>query len=459
MPTSATQPSAEPGPTTKADQLRQLIETGRIGTVLLAVPDLQGRLKGKAHDAPHYLEHIAGNGAEACAYVLATDVDMRPVDGYPLASWDTGYGDLRLMPDPQTLRILPWTPKAALVFADAVDTGGQPVEIAPRQVLRQQLAELAQMGMTAKVGLEAEFFLYPRDPARIADGRPLAPVSPDNLDYALDHPTPLAPYLRTLPEHLRAAGMPVEAVKTEGAPGQVEVTFPYGDPLQACDNHLVFKHGARAVAHEQGLVPTFMAAPATDLASGLHIHLSLWNQDKPVLADSTGALSPTALQVVAGLLNALPQLTPLYAPTSNSYRRYRPASFAPTHFTWGHDNRTCAVRVSGHGRGRHLEIRLPGADANPYLALAAVLAATLHGIRQALTPPSPITGNAYQATGHTPIPASLEQALTAYTKGHLAAHLLTPPVARHYQNAAQVELDALRYAVPDTERQRGFTRA
>ncbi|MGX8903937.1 glutamine synthetase family protein [Streptomyces netropsis] len=443
-----------------ADPLRELIETDRISTVLLAVPDLQGRLKGKAHDAQHYLRHVAGEGAEACAYVLATDVDMRPVDGYALSSWDTGYGDLRLIPDPATLRVLPWASRTALVFADAHDLDGQPVQVAPRQVLRRQLEEFAaRLGIAAKVGLEAEFFLYPCDPARIADGRPLVPVSPHNLDYALDHPAPLAPYLRTLPEHLRLAGMPVEAVKTEGAPGQVEVTFPYGDPLEACDNHLVFKHGARAVADGQGLVPTFMAAPATGLASGLHIHLSLWNGDKPVLADSTGELSPLALQAIAGLLDALPQLAPLYAPTPNSYRRFRPDSFAPTHFTWGHDNRACAVRVTGHGRGRHLEIRLPGADANPYLALAAVLAAAHHGIRDALTPPPASTGNAYKTTARAPVPASLDQALAAYVDGGLAEHLLTPTVARHYRTAAQVELDVSRYEVPDSERRRGFTRA
>lgn len=452
--------AADPAGGLTPDGLAEAVASGAVETVLLALPDLQGRLKGKLHDARHYLRRIADHSAEACAYVLATDVDMRPVPGYALTSWEDGYGDLRLVPDPGTARLVPWLPRTALVLADAHHASGLPVEVSPRQVLRRRLDELAALGLGVKAGLEAEFFLYGTPLPDGGADHGLVPVSPHNLDYALDHPPELARYLRTLARGLRGAGLPVEAVKTEGAPGQVEVTFPYGDPLAACDGHLVLKHGARALADDAGMAATFMAAPATGLASGLHLHLSLWERDRPVLVDEEGDLSRTGEQVVAGLLAGLPRLAPLYAPTVNSYRRFKPASFAPTHFTWGRDNRTCAVRVTGHGRGLHLEIRLPGADANPYLALAAALAAARHGIRGSLTPPAPCTGDAYgaRAGAAAPVPAGLHEALTAFD-GPFADEALGPEVARHYRHAARTELDAYRYEVTDAERRRGFGRA
>ncbi|UQI45593.1 glutamine synthetase family protein [Streptomyces sp. HU2014] len=459
MPAISHPGSPAPAGVLTPERLAGMIASGDVETVLLALPDLQGRLKGKLHDAHHYLRQVADHGAEACAYVLATDVDMRPVPGYALTSWDDGYGDLRLVPDPGTARLLPWLPRTALVLADAHRMTGIPVEVSPRQVLRRRLDELAALGLSARAGLEAEFFLYRTPVPGDGTGHGLVPVCAHNLDYALDHPPELIRYLHTLAGRLREAGLPVEAVKTEGAPGQVEVTFPYGDPLAACDGHLVLKHAARALADGAGLAATFMAAPATGLASGLHLHLSLWDEARPVLVDDEGGLSRTGEQAVAGLLAALPHLAPLYAPTVNSYRRFKPGSFAPTHFTWGRDNRTCAVRVTGHGRGLHLEIRLPGADANPYLALAAALAAALHGIRGSLTPPAALTGNAYRAGADAAaVPAGLHEALLAFDDP-LADEALTSEVARHYRHTARTELDAYRYEVTDAERRRGFTRA
>ncbi|TVL94224.1 glutamine synthetase family protein [Streptomyces sp. SAJ15] len=446
------------------DELRADIDRGAVDTVLLALVDMPGRLKGKRFDARHFIDRVVPEGAGMCAYVLATDVDMRPVDGFSLASWDTGYGDMRLTPDPRAVHRLPWWPGTALVHADA-DLDGRPVPVSPRRLLRERLARLAEHGLTAGVGLETEFVLYRGRYADVADGRLPEPVAPRNRDCALDHDPLTDRFLRALHRGLREAGLPLEAAKTEGAAGQVEITFPYGDALAACDGHTVFKHGARVLGERLGTVPSFMAAPATGVASGLHLHLSLWREGRPVLADADGSPTALAAHAVAGLLTALPELAPLYAPTVNSYKRYVERSFAPTRFSWGVDNRTCAVRIAGRGPGRHLEIRLPGADANPYLALTAALAAIEHGIDHRLKPPPPCVGDGYREEAGPPVPRTLAAAAEALGTGPLARELLGPAVAGHYAHAARVEAEALAGSaglgaeVSDAERERWFGRA
>ncbi|NEA56626.1 glutamine synthetase [Streptomyces sp. SID13666] len=442
-------------------QLHDHVASGRIDTVLLALPDLQGRLKGKRYHARHFIDRVAEGGAEVCAYVLATDITMTPVEGFELASWQTGYQDLRVIPDPSTVRVLPWMPGTALVLADAVDPDGQPVEVSPRRMLRRQLARLASYGLHVKTGLESEFVLYQGNYAQAAASghHDLQPITPENLDYALDHDPGTDRFFRRLQAALAGAGLPVEAIKTEGAAGQVEVTFPYGDALSACDGHLVFKHAVRLMGQRAGMAPTFMAAPATGTASGLHLHVSLWTDGNAVLAGSDGNLSPLAEQAITGLLDALPALAPLYAPNANSYKRFAPRSFAPTRFTWGIDNRTCAVRVVGHGDGLHLEIRLPGADANPYLALAAALAGITHGLDHERKPPPACTGNAYDATDAPPVPTTLDRAVTAFRHSPVAQRAFGADVVEHYARLGQIEAAAHRFAVTDTDRHRWFTRA
>ncbi|PYC77275.1 glutamine synthetase [Streptomyces tateyamensis] len=284
------------------------------------------------------------------------------------------------------------------------------------------------------------------------------PVTADNRDYALDHPRELVRYTAKLTAAMAGAGHPVEAVKTEGAPGQVEVTFPYGEPVAACEQHVLLKHAARAVGERMRLLPTFMAAPADRVASGLHLHVSLWQGDLAVLADRErpGELSDLGWQVVAGVLEGLPDLAPLYAPNVNSYKRYRPHSFAPTWFTWGWDNRSCAVRVVGHGSGLHLEIRLPGADANPYLALAAVLAAARRGIEGGLKPPAATTGDGYRDHADAAVPTTLREALRLFEASTLAGDLLGAEVVAHYASLAQAELRFHDARVTDVELARGF---
>ncbi|MEU6254302.1 glutamine synthetase family protein [Streptomyces sp. NPDC047043] len=443
------------------EELRRAVGGGLIDTVLLAVPDLQGRLKGKRYGARHFLNRVLDGGAEMCAYILATDPDMTPVDGFALTSWASGYEDLRVEPDPSTLRILPWMPRTALILGHALGPEGEPIEVAPRQILRHQLTRLASHGLHAQAGLETEFVLYrgAYTPTSRVGLNGLVSVTVDNLDYALDHPPEYDRFFRRLQGSLSKAGMPVEAIKTEGAPGQVEVTFPYGPALSACDNHVAFKHAVRTLASRSAMTATFMAAPQTGVASGLHLHISLTRIGNPTLADPAGQLSETGTQAVAGLLAALPGLAPLYAPNTNSYKRFTPGSFAPTRMTWGPDNRTCAVRIAGHGAGLHLEVRLPGADANPYLALSAATAAIVHGIEQRLTPPPPCTTNAYETVDVPLVPLTLDQARSAFRHSPVAQEAFGKDVVEHYAHLAQLELDHHRGIVTDAEQARWFTRA
>ncbi|MFF4520458.1 glutamine synthetase family protein [Streptomyces bluensis] len=462
---AAASPAAWGGRSEKAvalTDLRNMVKAGTIDTVLLALPDLQGRLKGKRYDAGHFLKRVAYYGAEMCAYTLATDVEMSPADGFALTSWETGYQDVTVQPALGTLRVVPWMPRTAIVIGDAVHHDGTLVKVAPRQVLHYQLARLARRGLHPQVGIETEFVLYQGTYAEAeqAGYQGLRPVTTENLDYALDHDPVCDRFFRRLQRALAGAGMPVEAIKTESGPGQVEVTFPYGEALAACDQHLLFKHAVRTLGSRAGLAPTFMATPETGRANGLHLHVSLWSKAISQLhvLGSDQALSPTGRQAIAGLLDGLPELGPLYAPNVNSYKRFAPGSFAPTTFSWGWDNRTCAVRVVGRGEGLHLEIRVPGADANPYLALAAVVAAIDHGIEHQLPLGPAETGSAYGGNG-TPVPASLADALAVFQTSVVAQNAFGTKVVEHYARLAHLELDHHQRLVTDAERQRWLARA
>jgi glutamine synthetase len=443
------------GPVT-VDELRAHAAGHPAEMVLLAVPDMQGRLQGKRIPAGHFLDRIVGSGAEFCAYLLATDAAMQPVDGYAHASWTSGYGDMRIVPDLTTLRRLGWPGSGTLVIADAADHTGTPLAVAPRTMLKRELMLLKEeFGLTAQVGLETEFTLYH---GNLATARThLRPASPDNLDYHLTQPHALRAFLEELEEALIITGLPLEAVKTEAAPGQVEITFRHGDPLQAADQHPILKHAARAMGGITGLTPTFMAAPQTGTGNGLHIHISLWDDGLPTMASDDGKLLSTATDAIGGMAEVLPQLMPLMLPNVNSYKRLRSHSFAPTRMAWGYDNRTCAIRVTGHGaEGRHLEIRIPGADANPYLALTAVIAAIRHGLHHSLKAPHPIRGDAYQAVHVPEIPRTLHEAKYLFASSTTAASLLGDDVIAHYNMAARHELSTHATEVTDIERQRGL---
>ncbi|WAU79972.1 glutamine synthetase family protein [Streptomyces sp. Qhu-G9] len=453
---------AAPVPLLTVDELRALVPDREVTTVMVAVPDMAGRLKGKRVEASHFLDGLPA-GPEMCKYVLATDVDMNALPGYSLAGWHEGFGDLRVIPNVATIRRISYLPGTVLVHGDAVDSGGWPVEVAPREMLRRQLEALTAHGLHAKVGIESEFVLYKGTPTQVRRRgyRDLTPVSPFNLDYALDHPPALSAFFSDLQETLHQAGSPAEAIKTEGSPGQIEVTWPYGDPMRACDTYTVQKHAVRHLAAQHRMTPTFMAAPQTGVGSGMHLHISLWTDNgEPAFGVQRPDELPELLEhSLAGLLSGLPGMALWYAPTLNSYKRYVPRQFAPTAFTWGWDNRTCAIRAVGHAASTHLEVRLPGADANPYLALAATIAAINHGISDQPELPEPCTGDAYETHGLPRVPRNLDEAVFAFLQSKTVTNAFGLPVVDHYTRAAGLEIAALAGQVTDVERERGFDRA
>ncbi|MFJ1975492.1 glutamine synthetase family protein [Streptomyces sp. NPDC087903] len=437
------------GPVTVKD-LTKHVEASRITEILLGVPDMQGRLKGKIFNAPVFLERMTG-GTQMCAYILATDTYMTPLDGFAFTGWSQGFGDFLVKPEMDTARMLPHRPGTALVFGTPLHDDNTPVVVAPRHLLASQVDRLGALGYRVQVGVESEFVLYPQE---AAGG---APMWSENLDYALQHPPAIGDFLHDVGETLTDAGIVYEAIKTEGAPGQTEVSFAYGDVPFACDDYTVFRHIVRDIAGRRGMVPVFMAAPETGIGSGLHLHLSLVDDNgRRVFAHQRGENLPALLQqATAGLLSALPHLAPLYAPTVNSYKRYRPRSFAPTRYNWGIDHRGCAIRVAGHGDSTRLEVRLAGADANVYLALAAYLAAMVHGIEEKLPLRAACDGDAYTDRKAMPLYADLSEALQHFEHSTLAHTLLGKEVVHHYARAAHAELDWHRRHVTDHERQRG----
>ncbi|WP_405466710.1 glutamine synthetase family protein [Streptomyces jietaisiensis] len=435
------------------EALSTLVAGRDVTEIVLAVPDMQGRLQGKLFNADVFLERLTG-GVEMCAYLLATDIDMTPLDGFALAGWEQGFGDFLVQPDWNTTRLFPGRSGTVLLLGTPLRPGHttQPLDVAPRRMLQTQLDRVRDFGYLVKVGVESEFVLYKQSP------QGLKPAWDHNLDYALHHPPAATDFLRRLSDVLHEAGIRYEAVKTEGAPGQVEVSFAYTDATAACDDYTLYRYLVTELAQRHDMTAAFMAAPETGIGSGLHLHLSLWTPDgEPAFTRyEQRDLPPLMEQAIAGLVSGLPHLAPLYAPTVNSYKRYRPHSFAPTRYTWGTDHRGCAIRVTGHGPGARVEVRLAGADANAYLALTAYLAALTHGLDNALAPPPPCTHDAYQDTQAIPVHRDLAQAVQYFRHSTFAHTLLGEDVVRHYAQAAQTESDWHRTHVTDLERHRAI---
>ncbi|MET9566802.1 glutamine synthetase family protein [Streptomyces tauricus] len=433
-------------------QLHEAVADQQIRAVTPVVPDMQGRLKGKRLNAGVFLDRLeaGATSGETCAYILATDRDMTPSNKYGLTGWSQGFQDMSDRPDLDTIRFMPHTPGVALVHCDAVDTGGKLLDIAPRQMLRTQLALLEAEGYEIRIGWESEFLA--------SHGQ--RPVTRHNADYALNHSPGLSDFFHRLEEALSDAETPVEALKCEGARGQLEVTFPYGEAMRACDNYTVYRQTLQHVAEQRGMRVNFMAAPSDEVGSGLHLHLSLWRDGEPVFATThDDDLSEAMEQAIGGLLKSLLDLAPLWAPVPNSYKRYRPYSFAPVFMNWGYDHRGCAVRVTGHGLGRHLEVRVAGADANPYLVAVAAIASILRGLKEKIEPPFAYAGDAYRDRFSPRIHHDLVEGLRAFMSSDFAAKALGEGVLYHYGTAAQHELDVHRTRVTDVERERGDSRA
>jgi glutamine synthetase len=444
------------------DELRRDVESGEIDTVVLTLADMQGRLQGKRLHAPYFLHEVLAHGSEACNYLLAVDVEMNTVDGYAMSSWERGYGDFVMVPDLSTLRRLPWQPGTALLLADLTTVDGAPVVASPRQILRRQIEALAARGLTAFAGTELEFCVF-RDSYEEAwrrGYRDLTPANLYNVDYSLLGTARVEPLLRRLRVEMAGAGLRPESAKGECNLGQHEIAFRYDTALVTADNHSVYKEGAKEIAAQLGMSLTFMAKPNQREGNSCHIHFSLRDgSGTPVMAGSgPGGLSPVGQHVVAGLLAGLADLTLLYAPNINSYKRYRAGSFAPTAIRWGVDNRTCALRLVGHGASLRIENRVPGGDVNPYLALAALMASAQYGLENALPLPEPFTGNAYADPTAPRVPSTLAEALLRWENSPLARAAFGDEVVAHYANCARVELSAFESAVTDWELYRGFER-
>ncbi|HUB99471.1 MAG TPA: glutamine synthetase family protein [Solirubrobacterales bacterium] len=438
------------------DELRKAVAEGTVDTVLLAIADMEGRLQGKRLTATHFLDDVLEHGAEGCNYLLAVDVDMETVGGYAMSSWDTGYGDFEMKPDLETLRPVPWLPGTALVMADLQWNDGREVLASPRQILKRQLARLQERGMSANAATELEFIVFRNtyEEAWKQGFHELEPANLYNIDYSLLGTARVEPLIRRIRNEMSAAGMAVENSKGECNLGQHEINFRYDTALRSADNHAIYKNGAKEIAAQEDHAITFMAKFNEREGNSCHIHCSLANADGSNAFAADQALFE---HFVAGQLACMKELTLLYAPHVNSYKRFALGSFAPTAIAWGKDNRTCSLRVVGHGEGLRVENRLPGADVNPYLALAALIAAGLHGIDNELALEPVFEGDAYKSDKPR-VPHNIYDARDGFAASEMVAAAFGSEVVEHYLNRAGVEIEAFEAAVTDWERYRGFER-
>ncbi len=445
------------------EKLKALVADGTIDTVVVAMTDMQGRLTGKRIHGQYFLDEVVKHGTEGCNYLLAVDVDMNTVAGYEMSSWERGYSDFALIPDLNTLRLITWQPGAALILADVAWLDHTDVVASPRQILRKQIAELEKAGMVPMCGTELEFVVYKDsyEEAWNKGYKDLIPVNQYNVDYSILGGSRIEPLLRDIRMGMTTAGMVVESVKGECNFGQHEIAFKYSDALSNCDNHVIYKNGAKEIADQQGYALTFMAKPNEKEGNSSHIHLSFRGLKGELVmvddSDKEHGMSEIGRQFIAGQLAHLRELSILFAPNINSYKRYVPGSFAPTAIRWGRDNRTCALRLVGHGAGLRLENRVPGGDVNPYLAVAGIIAAGLDGIKNKLKLEPAFTGNAYESDSSR-VPASMPEALELWEKSDWVKQTFGAEVQAHYANMARVEIAAYGKAVTDWELFRNFER-
>jgi glutamine synthetase len=455
-------------------QLKSLVRSGAIDTILVALPDPFGRLVGKRFRAEVFFDSVAKHGTHGCNYLLTVNLEMDPLDGFKVASWDTGFGDFTMQPDLETVRPLPWQPGAALVLCDHVKPDGSLVAEAPRSVLRRQLDLLTKQGLTCFCASELEFYLFNQTyHSAFASGyRDLQPSSDYRIDYHLMQPTRDEPLMRAIRNGMTGARIPIESSKGEWSRGQHEINFTYAEPLAMGDMHVLFQQGIKEIADQHGKAVSFMAKYApTEAGNSCHVHMSLWKSGRNVFWDPkekvrdahrkvSAGCGGSALfrQFLGGLIKYSPELSLFLAPTINSYKRYQPGSWAPTRMAWALDNRTVGFRVVGEGNSFRIENRMPGADANPYLAFAAMLAAGTAGLKEKLDCGEEYNGNAYVDTRLARLPATLVDAADLLDKSKLARSAFGDDVVDFYVHHARLEIDAFNNAVTDWEKQRYFER-
>jgi glutamine synthetase len=464
----STRPIARPGgPGGSAgmlslDDRRAEVESGTIDTVVTAFTDMQGRLVGKRIQAEYFLDEVVEHGIEGCDYLLALEMEMDPVPGYEMANWEEGYGDFGITPDMTTLRRIPWLDRTAQVLCDVVNHDGSPVVASPRQVLSAQYERANAMGYTPLFASELEFFLFKETYAEAhqRDYSRLTPTIPYILDYHILATTMDEPYLGPIRRGMQAAGIPVEFSKGEAWYGQHEVNTRYADAVTSADRHTIFKNGVKEIAFLNGVSATFMAKPSEkDIGSSCHIHSSLIDRDAGTSAFvDDGDETDVFRHYLGGLRARIRELALFVAPSVNSYKRYATESWAPTSISWGRDNRTCGFRIVGHGQSRRVECRIPGADVNPYLGYAALLAAGLDGLERGTDPGPELIGNAYAEAEAEPFPSSLREAVDLWEGSEFARAAFGEAVWKHYLNYGRTEQRLFDQVVTDYERRRMFER-
>jgi glutamine synthetase len=439
------------------EELRDDVAAGSVDTVIACFTDMQGRLMGKRLDAEFFLsEQAAGHSGEGCNYLLALEMEMDPVPGYAIASWERGYGDFALAPDLTTLRRIPWQEATVMVQCDVNWHDGTPVGPSPRQVLKAQVEKARALGLDPMFGSELEFFLFRESYAEAHAKRyhDLTPSVPYILDYHILAASFDEPFLREVRNSMKAAGMMVESSKGEAWAGQHEINFRFQHALRAADDHVVYKTGIKEIAFQQGCSVTFMAKPHHDwVGSSCHIHSSLWRDGDNAFAGE----SELFRHYLAGQIACMADLAIFVAPTINSYKRFAAGSWAPTTLAWGYDNRTCGFRLVGHGSSVRPETRIPGADANPYLAFAALLAGGMYGIEHELELGPALEGNAYVSEAER-FPHALREAIARLDSSAVARELLGDEVVDHYLNYARTEQELYDKTVTGYERERMFER-
>jgi glutamine synthetase len=446
-------------------QLRDLTAKGEIETVLTVFPDLYGRLVGKRYAADFFVDHVLGHGMHACDYLLACDMEMDPVPGYRFTSWAKGYGDVRCVPDPATLRRAAWLERTALVICDVFEEPGEaPVRVAPRSILRAQMERAAAAGFTPKGASELEFFIL-RETYESAHAKRF-----DNLetagwfieDYHTLQGFKVEPLVGAIRRLVAASGVPVESSKGEWGPGQQELNLQYAPLLEMADRHVIYKQAAKEIAIAQGTAVTFMAKFDEQLAgSSMHVHSSLWSNGgkSPAFAGDPAALPDLCRWWLGGLMRHARASALLFAPSVNSYKRFRAGSFAPTAIAWAVDNRTAGFRIVGKGASLRIECRVPGADANPYLAFAATIAAGLDGIANRIEPPPRFEGDAYAASTLPRVPAAIGEAIAEFEHSTLFQEAFGAEVVEHLVHFARTEQRKFDETVTTWERRRYLERA
>jgi glutamine synthetase len=449
------------------DELRQLADTGAVETVICAVPDLWGRLMGKRVSTRSFLDTALGpEGLHGSIYLFVVDMDMDPRPGYAVTSWDDGFRDCRFVPDLATLRVVPWLIRTAIVICDPADEQtGELVEVAPRAILKRQLDRYRSAGMALKCATELEFYLYADDyrSAWKRQYRDLNPVSYYRSDYHILQSTKDEHFFSRVRADMNAADIEIEFSKSEWGLGQQEVNLRYTDALEMADRHALYKNGVKEITALSDMAASFMAKPRIDdIGSSCHVHVSVWDEpgQRSLLPGPAGErMSELFGQFIAGQVKYGRELTVMFAPNINSYKRFLPNQFAGTNFAWGMDNRTCGLRVVGDGSSLRLEHRIPGADCNPYLLIAAVASAGLAGIEEGLECPPPLAANAADHPEWPQAAGTLAEALTLLEHSRVARHAFGDTVCDHLSNFFRQELDAFSHGtVTDWELIRYFER-